>query len=79
MIDMIKPKASIIGAGLARSTMKLMALFLTFLVSSCGAFVGENGEMEGVSLVSSVMSVIKDFEFGEWIFFHYIIRKYILL
>ena len=41
MIDMIKPKASIIGAGLARSTMKLMALFLTFLVSSCGAFVGE--------------------------------------
>ena len=32
-----------------------------------------------VSLVSSVMSVIKDFEFGEWIFFHYIIIKYILL
>jgi len=29
--------------------------------------------------VSSVMSVIKDFEFGEWIFFHYIIIKYILL
>ena len=36
-------------------------------------------EKSKVSLVSSVMSVIKDFEFGEWIFFHYIIIKYILL
>ena len=32
-----------------------------------------------VSLVSSVIGVIKDFEFGEVIFFHYIIIKYILL
>jgi len=38
----------------------------------------DNGK-DRVSLVSSVMSVIKDFEFGEWIFFHYIIIKYILL
>ena len=41
MIDIIKSKDRIIGAGLARSTAKLTALFLTVFLSSCGTFVGE--------------------------------------
>ena len=41
MIDFIKSKVLIIGTGQARSTIKLITLFLTVFLSSCGAFVGE--------------------------------------
>ena len=41
MVDIIKSKILIIGTGQTRSTIKLIALLLTGLLSSCGTFVGE--------------------------------------
>ena len=41
MIDIIKSKVLTTGAGLARSTIKMVALFTAVFLSSCGTLVGE--------------------------------------
>ena len=41
MINVIKSKVLIFGVRLARSTIKMIALFLIAFLSSCGTFVGE--------------------------------------